>query len=315
MMPEVSVIIPTRNRWAMLSCAALATSLAQQDVELEVVIVDDGSTDETPVQLAGAIDPRVRVVRRDRSGGMAVARNAGIEIAGGEWIAFLDDDDLWAPRKLRAQIDAARAVDAGFAYAGVIAVDEQGRALADLFLPTAEELASKLLGACVVPAGCSNVVVRADVLRELGGFDERFAHVADWDLWLRLVDHVRGVACSEVLVAYVLHDANMHVVDESSRELDELIRKHAAATPPRIVAPDLASYARWEAAQRSRAGLNVAAARVYARSALTYRSPGNILRAVDALLGKRVSAVARRIRSGGARTTREAPDWARRDAA
>ena len=142
-------------------------------------------------------------------------------------------------------------------------------------------------GACVVPAGCSNVVVRADVLRELGGFDERFAHVADWDLWLRLVDHVRGVACSDVLVAYVLHDANMHVVDKSSRELDELIRKHAAATPPRIVAPDLASYARWEAAQRSRAGLNVAAARVYARSALTYRSPGNILRAVDALLGKR----------------------------
>ena len=132
------MIIPTRNRWAMLSCAALATSLAQQDVELEVVIVDDGSTDETPVQLAGAIDPRVRVVRRDRSGGMAVARNAGIEVAGGEWIAFLDDDDLWAPRKLRAQIDAARAVDAGFAYAGVIAVDEQGRALADLFLPTAD---------------------------------------------------------------------------------------------------------------------------------------------------------------------------------
>jgi glycosyltransferase involved in cell wall biosynthesis len=315
MMPEVSVIIPTRSRWAMLSRAALPTALAQRDVDLEVVVVDDGSTDETQVQLAGVTDRRVRVVRRERSGGMAVARNAGIEVAGGEWIAFLDDDDLWAPRKLRTQIDAARADGAGFAYAAVIAVDEQGRALADLFLPTADELASKLLRACVVPAGASNVIVRADVLRELGGFDERFAHVADWDLWLRLVDRVRGVACSEVLVAYVLHDANMHVVDKSSRELGELIRKHAAATPPRIVAPDLASYARWEAAQRSRAGLNVSAARVYVRSALTHRSPGNILRAVDALLGKRVSAAARRIRSDGAPTAREAPEWARRDAA
>jgi glycosyltransferase involved in cell wall biosynthesis len=314
MMPEVSVIIPTRNRWAMFSRAALPTALAQRDVDLEVVVVDDGSTDETPVQLAEVADRRVRVVRREQSG-QWVARNAGIEVAGGEWIAFLDDDDLWAPRKLRAQIDAARAVGAGFAYAGVIAVDEHGSVLADLFLPTADELAAKLLGACVVPAGCSNVVVRADVLRELGGFDERFAHVADWDLWLRLVDRVRGVACREVLVAYVLHDANTHVVDKSSRELGELMRKHAAATPPRIVAPDLASYARWEAAQRSRAGLNVAAARAYARSALTHRSPGNILRAVDALLGKRVSAAARRIRSDGARSTREAPEWAQRDAA
>jgi glycosyltransferase involved in cell wall biosynthesis len=314
-MPEVSVIIPTRNRWAMFSRAALPTSLAQRDVDLEVVVVDDGSTDETPVQLAGIADRRVRVVRRDRSGGMAVARNAGIDVAVGEWIAFLDDDDLWAPNKLRAQVDAARAVDAGFAYAGVIAVDDRGRALADLFLPAADELAAKLLRACVVPAGCSNVVVQSDVLRELGGFDERFVHVADWDLWLRLVDRVRGVACSEVLVAYVLHDANMHVVDESSRELGELVRKHAAATPPRIVAPNLATYARWEAAQRSRAGLHVAAARLYVRSALTYRSPGNILRAVDALLGKRVSAAARRIRSDGAHSAREAPEWARRSAA
>jgi glycosyltransferase involved in cell wall biosynthesis len=314
MMPEVSVIIPTRNRWAMFSRSALPTALAQREVDMEVVVVDDGSTDETPEQLAGVADRRVRVVRRERSG-QWVARNAGIEVAGGEWIAFLDDDDLWAPRKLRTQIDSARAVGAGFAYAGVIAVDEHGRVLADLFLPTADELAAKLLGACVVPAGCSNVVVRADVLRELGGFDERFAHVADWDLWLRLVDRVRAVACSELLVAYVLHDTNIHVVDESSRELGELIRKHAAATPPRNVAPNLATYARWEAGQRSRAGLNVAAARLYLRSALTHRSPGNILRAVDALLGKRVSAAARRVRSDAARSTREAPDWARRDAA
>lgn len=314
-MPEASVIIPTRNRWAMVSRAALPTALAQRDVDLEVVVVDDGSTDETPAQLATLTDRRVRVVRRERSGGMAVARNAGIDVAEGEWIAFLDDDDLWAPSKLRAQIAAARAAGAGFAYAGVVAVDEHGHALADLFLPTADELAPKLLRACVVPAGASNVVVQADVLRELGGFDERFVHVADWDLWLRLVDRVRGVAVDEVLVAYVLHDANMHVVDESSRELGELTRKHAAATPPRILAPDLASYARWEAAQRSRAGLNVAAARLYARSALTHRSPGNILRAVDALLGKRVSAGARRMRSDGARSKPVAPEWARPGAA
>jgi glycosyltransferase involved in cell wall biosynthesis len=313
-MPELSVVIPTRNRWPLLSGTALPSALAQGDVDLEVVVVDDGSTDDTIARLAEVTDQRVRIVRRDRSGGMAAARNAGIAAARGEWVAFLDDDDLWAPRKLRTQIDAALRADADFVYAGVVAVDRASGVVGSLYLPPADELAAKLLHACVIPAGCSNVVVRGDALREVGGFDEGFRHLADWDLWLRLSDR-RAAMCDEVLVAYVLHPGNMHAVDDSTDELDDLACKHASASPPRQVAPDRVGYARWVAGQRSRAGLNRSAASMYLRSALRYRTPGDVARAVDALLRKRVSATARRMRGSRLATDvlPETPDWLRHD--
>ena len=103
-------MIPTRNRWALLS-RALASVLEQEDVTLEVVVVDEGSTDETPERLAALTDERVRALRNDSPTGVANARNRGISAARGEWVAFLDDDDFWAPTKLRAQLDGC--ADAG----------------------------------------------------------------------------------------------------------------------------------------------------------------------------------------------------------
>ncbi|HWC32537.1 MAG TPA: glycosyltransferase family 2 protein, partial [Actinomycetota bacterium] len=127
--PEVTVVIPTRDRWSLLATAALPAALVQEDVDLEVVVVDDGSRDETPERLAELTDPRLRVIRNLEPLGVAQARNAGIAAARGRWLAFLDDDDLWSPRKLRTQLDAARAAGASFVYAGVINVDEYGSAL------------------------------------------------------------------------------------------------------------------------------------------------------------------------------------------
>src|SRR5213592_4830183 len=105
--PEVSVVIPTHSRWDLLSTAALPAALAQEAVVLEIVIVDDGSTDSTAERLAEITDTRVRVIRHERARGVAQARNAGIGAARGTWIALLDDDDLWAPDKLRTQLDTA----------------------------------------------------------------------------------------------------------------------------------------------------------------------------------------------------------------
>ena len=116
-------MIPTRGRWALLE-PTLAAALAQDGVALEVVVVDDGSEDGTAAELARVGDERLRVVRHEQPRGVAVARNAGIAAASGEWIAFLDDDDLWSPRKLRNQLDASAAAGAEFAYSAVVAVDE-----------------------------------------------------------------------------------------------------------------------------------------------------------------------------------------------
>jgi len=113
----VSVVIPTRDRWELLP-RAVRSVLAQEHAELHVVVVDDGSVSPAPRDGVFA-DPRVQVVRRKRSGGVAAARNAGLERARGGWVAFLDDDDIWAPAKLAAQLAAARAVGRPRARRGV----------------------------------------------------------------------------------------------------------------------------------------------------------------------------------------------------
>ena len=213
-MPEISIIIPTRNRGSLLASRALPSALAQEGVDQEVVVVDDGSSDDTVARLAAWDDARIRVVRVDGPHGVSIARNAGIAAARGEWLAFLDDDDVWAPTKLRTQLEVGRNENADFVYAGALAVDAQGTVIHELYLPPADELAAKLDQACVVPAGCSNVIARTEAVRRVHGFDERLANLADWDLWIRLVPIARPAACADVLVAYVLHDGNLHVVED-----------------------------------------------------------------------------------------------------
>jgi len=313
-MAEISVVIPTRDRLALLRRNGLRSALEQEDVDHEVIVVDDGSTNGTAAYLASLREPRLRVVRRDNPGGMAASRNAGIAAVETEWVAFLDDDDLWAPRKLRVQLDEAERSRADLVYAGAVAVDDRGTVLYELVLPDPHEVREKLRRACVVPAGASNVIVRTELVRAVGGFDESLPTVADWDLWLSLADRGTFACCPEILVGYVLHSQNSHALDNSMTEVDELVRKHAAASPPRAVTPDRLGYARWMAAQRSRAGLHRAAAAIYLRTAVAHRSPGSLLRAADALTGKRLSRTLRGS-DRGRLPSAPAPDWLRRFAA
>jgi len=163
MPPDVSVVIPTRNRRAVLR-SALHCALGQLDVDLEVIIVDDGS-DIAPPRFVERSDSRVRLVRLAARGGVAQARNAGVAVARGRWISLLDDDDLWAPDKLRRQLDAAGT--AGFVYTSVVVFEDDRRPVAVLRSPVSSALAHGLLQRNVMPAGSSNVMIRADTLRDL----------------------------------------------------------------------------------------------------------------------------------------------------
>src|SRR5262245_40313343 len=100
-MPQVSVIIPTHNRRDLV-CEAVGSVLAQREVNPEVIVVDDGSTDDTRTALA-VFGERIRYVLQPQCG-VAAARNRGVQLAGGTWLAFLDSDDLWRPRKLARQL-------------------------------------------------------------------------------------------------------------------------------------------------------------------------------------------------------------------
>jgi glycosyltransferase involved in cell wall biosynthesis len=306
--PEVTVVIPTRSRWDLLSTAALPSALGQDDVELEVVVVDDGSVDATAEGLAGVADPQLRVIRHERARGVAGARNAGIAAAHGEWVAFLDDDDLWSPRKLRLQLDAAYAAGAAFVYGGAAAVADDRSWLYSLKPADPGVLASTLLSRNVLWGGCSNVMARTDLLRRLGGFDERLFQLADWDLWIRLAHAGRAAACLEVVVGCIVHPRSMLLTsrDDVFEEFKYIEEKHRDATEASGIRFDRSLFTRWVALGHRRAGRRFRAARVYLTGAVANRDPGNVPRALAAVLGERPAAWARA--AVGRNETENGPD-------
>src|SRR5690349_15493564 len=151
---SVTAVVTTRNRLAMLR-RAIGSILGQEDVDLRVVVVDEASSDGTTEFLAEVEDPRIQVLHHDVPLGPSAARNAGITIAESDWIAVCDDDDVWAPTKMRSQLEALAArPDARWAVAGEITVDGLGRIAGHRDLDPGDDgdVLSQMLEANVVPA-------------------------------------------------------------------------------------------------------------------------------------------------------------------
>jgi glycosyltransferase involved in cell wall biosynthesis len=316
--PEVSVVIPTCNRWGLLSTHALPSALGQRDVDLEVIVVDDGSTDETWGKLSMLEEPRLHLLRNSGSRGVAGARNTGIEAVKSAWVAFLDDDDLWSPNKLRAQLDRV-SESASWVFSASIVLDEQHQPLYSLPLPDAKDLVRSLLGGNIIPSGPSNVVVRTAFVREIGGFDDSLIHhTEDWDLWLRLAHAGAPVACSEVHVASLDHAERSALRGDWNvvREAERLLAKHGPVRRRQLL-----SVAEWLASEHYRGGFPFRAAGLYFRAALAFRSPGNLLAAAGALMGdpgvRMASSVLQAVRHSShltseRRAVSKAPEWLQR---
>ncbi len=186
--PRVSVIIPTRDRAASAE-RAVRSALAQSFTDLEVIVVDDGSSDDTGARLGVVADERLQVLRREvASGRPGVARNVGIAVAKGELLAFLDDDDLWYPEKLAEQVAHLDAhPDCALVSSRCRWTGAEERVWPDE--PVSDYGHDELIRANVI--ACSMVLVRADIVRRLEGFavSERLRLGEDWDLWLRITQH------------------------------------------------------------------------------------------------------------------------------
>lgn len=271
--PEITVVIPTRHRPAFLQ-ESVRSALSQRDTTVEVIVVQDGSSGAPPALLEYEGDPRVTVHKFSHALGQAAARNAGIRLARGEWIAFLDDDDLWAPWKLRRQIDAAKAGGATFAYGGAVVVSASLTPLEVLPPPPSEHLAREILRRNIIPAGASNVVVETKAVRALGGFDEELSHLCDWDLWIRLAITQLGTPCADVAVAYRQHPGNLVITSQNkiSAELRYVGVKYAAVRRAARVRLDAKAFREWRAAGHARARRRTRAAWAYLCLACRYRS-------------------------------------------
>jgi len=209
--PLLSVVIPTWNR-ARLVCEAVESALAQADGRVEVIVVDDGSTDDTAGELARRFGGRVRTLQKIRRGGIGAARNAGARLASGELIAFLDSDDLWLPGKLDAELRVfERFPEAEAVVSDSLVFEDERRAERTRFenngLFDATEGRARLLSECNWLWGhwrntitiCS-FTLRREALARLGEplFPEDVIAGEDWELEMRIYNRCRVAALPEV---------------------------------------------------------------------------------------------------------------------
>ena len=235
--PRVSVIIPAYNQARFLA-DAVNSVLAQTCRDFEIVIVDDGSTDETPTVAQGFFDAapwdaagsnRVRLFRQENRG-LAGARNTGIRQARGEFIALLDSDDLWLPGFLEKMLAlAGDHPEAAVLYCGWRYVDEGGRLLPEaphLTVIPPMEMHARMLRANQL--NVCTVLLRREAVLQAGLFDESFRRLEDWDLWLRLLEEVcTFVGLKEPLVLYRLHGSSLSAdAAEMKRVSTRLVEKH-----------------------------------------------------------------------------------------
>jgi glycosyltransferase involved in cell wall biosynthesis len=274
---EVTVIIPTRDRGELLLRSA-GSALGQLDVNVEIVIVDDGSSvpvDSLPALQPVFNDPRVRLLRNECSKGVAAARNRGIAAASTRWVAFLDDDDLWAPQKLCTQLHAlAERPDCHWTYTGEAIVRSDLSLLWANPGPPADGIDSRLLENNRIPGGGSSVVAARDVVAGLGGFDESFSILADWDLWLRLALQSSPAPVEAPMVGYLEHPGGMsHDIRRALGEFGRIDRKYRALREERGIVIGHHDYLLWLADLDRRCGRRRRAAGLSLKAAVVGRDP------------------------------------------
>lgn len=221
--PLVTVIIPTYNR-AELVNAAVESALAQSYLRREIIVVDDGSTDDTQARLR-TFGGRIRVIYQ-RNAGPSAARNAGVEASSGEMVAFLDSDDRWLPHKLARQIEVLEAAgkeveccianmtlcfNDGRRGTSFVSAEIGSQHSAGIWLNPAEVLATRFL------MFNQAAVIRRAAFQQLGGFDERLRVLEDYDLALRLAVRGPWAFVSEPLVEWKQsQDSLSHILKQSS---------------------------------------------------------------------------------------------------
>ena len=226
---KVSVVIPSYNS-ARYVVTAVESVLAQTFRDYEILVVDDGSTDDTKEVLSKYGDS-IRYLYKP-NGGVSSARNYGIEKATGKYVALLDADDVWMPEKLAKQIAVLEADEnIGLCYASTEKVDENLQAVIGYIEANSYEdyCEALLLNLNIVAGSCSSAIVRRDVTQQTNGFDAEFSTCADWEYWLRLSLLTKFAPVADYLVKYRVVAGSMSSDPfVSKRDTEGVLRKFFA---------------------------------------------------------------------------------------
>ena len=200
----VSVVIPSKDRADFLK-ETLDSVFAQTYQNLEIVVVDDGSTFPLEPMLKEIYGDRVVFLRHEKSLGAPVARNAGARLTSGEYIAFLDDDDLWLPKKIERQLAVFNdsKEDVGVVYCGFDYVINGKIVSKKNVYKNIGHIYPQSLSAC--PVGAPTPLIRRSCFEQTDGFDEKLPACQDWDLWIRLSKICSFYPVQSVLALYRIH--------------------------------------------------------------------------------------------------------------
>jgi glycosyltransferase involved in cell wall biosynthesis len=214
MEPLISVIIPTYNRANTIS-RALNSVLHQTYSNIEIIIIDDGSSDNTEEILNNFKDNRI-IIKKSMNRGAPAARNMGIRIAKGDFIAFLDSDDEWMLNKLEKQYNLISNSDTGFVYTGYHIIKPDGEIrLSRLPGKKGNIFTDLIISNCV--GSTSLLFVKKQHLIDVGGFDESMPSCQDWDLFIRLSQICKADFVKEYLLKYYEDNSKVRIYNNPAK--------------------------------------------------------------------------------------------------
>jgi len=292
MNPKVSIIIPTYNRADLLS-RAIKSALNQTFKDFELIVVDDGSTDNTRQVVEGfqQKDERIKYIWQENSGAPAKPKNTGIENSKGEYVAFLDSDDEFVPEKIEKQLNLflhSKKENLGFVGCNVLII-QQGNIIQEYITPKYKEVFLKLLESNFILSS-SSVLVKKEVFENIGLHDIRFKCSEDWDMWIRIAQKYNFDFVPEFLFKYYVHSLSITQTTPTKEKTQDLLfilekhKKQIIEKWPHIYGTHLRHLGSINLLSENKKD----SMKCFIQSIKIYPSPRNILTMILSLLGKKI---------------------------
>jgi len=231
-MVQISVILPVYNGMETIA-DTINSVLGQTFADFELIIIDDGSTDDTLSVVKAIADERIQI-HQFSNAGQGESRNRGVSLAHGDYLSFIDADDLWTPDKLQHQWQALQThPQAAVAYSWTDHIDENNQFFrAGPHLTFSGDVYKLLIISDFVGSG-SNVLIRKSAFEAVGGFAPRLTPAEDWDLWVRLAANYEFVVVPQVQILYrtVTSSSSFNLAKMEASSLQVIHRIFAAAPP------------------------------------------------------------------------------------